>query len=165
MAHTLEIKAKDKASKYGELIPQIETVVNHESNTIANLANTTAMLREVFGWFWIGFYLVDSDDELVLGPFQGTMACTRIKKGKGVCGTAWQNEQTILVDDVDQFDGHIACSSLSKSEIVVPIFAGREVVGVLDIDSDTYSTFDHVDKEHLELIAHIIGKMILRCGH
>ena len=154
MAEQLIITATDKAGIYAELLPQIEAVVSAESDMIANMANVSAILKEAFGFWWVGFYIVkatDAGEELVLGPFQGPLACTRIKKGRGVCGTAWDKGETIIVPDVDQFPGHIACSSLSRSEIVVPVFSPRgNVMAVLDIDSEHLETFDVTDKEWLE---------------
>jgi GAF domain-containing protein len=154
MAEQLIVTATDKAGIYAELLPQIEAVVSAESDMIANMANVSAILKEAFGFWWVGFYIVkatDAGEELVLGPFQGPLACTRIKKGRGVCGTAWDREETIIVPDVEQFPGHIACSSLSRSEIVVPVFApGGNVMAVLDIDSEHLATFDVTDKEWLE---------------
>ena len=153
MAEELYIdQSLDKAARYKELIPQIKALVEGEPNLIANMANTAAALKQTFGFFWIGFYLVE-DDQLVLGPFQGPIACTRISKGKGVCGTAWENAETIIVPNVDEFPGHIACSSDSKSEIVVPgLGAKGEVTFVLDIDSDRLSEFDKEDQRFLEEI-------------
>ncbi|MDL2312131.1 GAF domain-containing protein [Bacteroidales bacterium OttesenSCG-928-B11] len=145
------IDLQDKELRYQEMLKTIKAVVEGETDRIANLANITAIIKSYFDFFWIGFYLV-KDDELVLGPFQGTMACTRIKYGKGVCGTAWENKETILVANVDQFPGHIACSSQSKSEIVVPVMENDNVTMVLDIDSDQYNTFDEIDKKYLEQI-------------
>lgn len=154
MAEQLIVTATDKAGIYAELLPQIEAVVSAESDMIANMANVSAILKEAFGFWWVGFYIVkatDAGEELVLGPFQGPLACTRIKKGRGVCGTAWDREETIIVPDVEQFPGHIACSSLSRSEIVVPVFApDGNVMAVLDIDSEHLATFDVTDKEWLE---------------
>ena len=154
MAEQLIVTATDKAGIYAELLPQIEAVVSAESDMIANMANVSAILKEAFGFWWVGFYIVkatDAGEELVLGPFQGPLACTRIKKGRGVCGTAWDKGETIIVPDVEQFPGHIACSSLSRSEIVVPVFApGGNVMAVLDIDSEHLATFDVTDKEWLE---------------
>jgi len=138
-----------KAEKYETLLPQILALTSGETDSMANLANITAALKEAFNFFWVGFYLV-KEEELVLGPFQGPVACTRIKKGKGVCGLAWKNEETVIVQDVDQFPGHIACSADSKSEIVVPIIKNEKVVGVLDIDSDQLANFDKTDKAWLE---------------
>lgn len=154
MAEQLIVTATDKAGIYAELLPQIEAVVSAESDMIANMANVSAILKEAFGFWWVGFYIVkatDAGEELVLGPFQGPLACTRIKKGRGVCGTAWVREETIIVPDVEQFPGHIACSSLSRSEIVVPVFApDGNVMAVIDIDSEHLATFDVTDKEWLE---------------
>ena len=156
MAEQLIITATDKAGIYAELLPQIKAIVSAETDLIANMANVSAILKEAFGFWWVGFYLVKpagAGEELVLGPFQGPLACTRIKKGRGVCGTAWVKEETIIVPDVEQFPGHIACSSLSRSEIVVPVFdASGKVKAVLDIDSEHLATFDVVDKEWLEKI-------------
>lgn len=126
-----------------------------EPDQVANLANVAAALKEQFGWFWVGFYLVKGD-ELVLGPFQGPVACTRIRKGRGVCGTSWAQASTLIVPDVEKFPGHIACSSLSKSEIVVPLFKGDEVMGVLDVDSDELDQFDETDRHFLESIVALI---------
>ena len=148
MAEDLIIIPEDKSSTYVSLIPQIKALIHTETDAVANLANTAAALKEAFGFLWVGFYLVKGE-ELVLGPFQGPVACTRIQKGKGVCGTSWEKQETLVVDDVDAFPGHIACSSLSKSEIVVPLIKNDTVIGVLDVDSSELSTFDNVDKEHL----------------
>jgi GAF domain-containing protein len=162
MAEEIFIDAQlNKAQQYEQIIPQIAAIVGEEQNLIANLSNTMAVLRQVFGFFWVGVYLVDQNktDELVLGPFQGTLACTRIKIGKGVCGAAWQQATTIIVPDVDQFPGHIACSAASKSEIVVPVFnKENEVIMVIDIDSDEYSAFDTTDQYYLEKIAVILAQ-------
>src|SRR5476651_2793992 len=128
------ITSTDKAEQYQSLIPQIEALLDGETDLVANMANVCAALKEQFKWFWVGFYLV-KQDELVLGPFQGPVACTRIAKGRGVCGSAWAQAKTLIVPDVDAFPGHIACSSLSRSEIVVPLFSHGEVIGVLDVDS------------------------------
>ena len=147
----------DKAERYRLFIKQLAALLEGETDTIALLANTCAALREAFGFFWVGFYLV-KNDELVLGPFQGSVACTRIKKGRGVCGTAWAERRTLVVPDVDQFPGHIACSSLSRSEIVVPLIVGNEVKGVLDIDSDRLNAFDDTDRENLEKIAQLLNE-------
>lgn len=155
MSESLAICEGSKAEKYATLYPQIKCVVEEESDAIANMANVASMIHETFGFWWTGFYRV-IDGQLVLGPFQGPLACTRIKKGRGVCGTAWQEEQTQVVPDVDQFPGHIACSSASRSEIVVPIIQKGEVVGVLDIDSADLATFDDTDKEWLEKIVKLI---------
>jgi L-methionine (R)-S-oxide reductase len=148
MAEELVKVEGDKSTKYEGLFPQIKALVGDEKDVIANLANVSAALKEAFGFFWVGFYLV-KEGELVLGPFQGPIACTRIQKGKGVCGSSWEQAETIVVEDVEQFPGHIACSSLSKSEIVVPLVKNGEVIGVLDIDSDEIATFDSVDATHL----------------
>jgi GAF domain-containing protein len=149
MAEDLKIIEGSKANKYEHLLPQIKALIGNESDAIANLANVAAALKETFGFFWIGFYLVKSD-ELVLGPFQGPVACTRIQKSRGVCGTSWAEAKTIVVPDVEAFPGHIACSSLSKSEIVVPLLKNGEVIGVLDVDSSELNTFDAVDQNYLE---------------
>ena len=141
-----------KSIKYQEIYKLIESVVSDENDMIANMANTAAVLHEAFGFWWTGFYIV-KDGQLVLGPFQGPVACTRIGFGKGVCGTAWERRETIVVPDVHQFPGHIACSSLSQSEIVVPMFNNDEGYAVLDIDSKELAAFDDTDKEWLEKIA------------
>jgi L-methionine (R)-S-oxide reductase len=151
MAEDLHIIEGTKAEIYQSLIPQIKALMDGEPNLIANLANVAAALKEQFNWLWVGFYLVKSD-ELVLGPFQGPVACTRIKKGRGVCGAAWQNAATLIVPDVEKFPGHIACSSLSKSEIVIPLFKDGEVFGVMDVDSELLDQFDEIDKQFLEEI-------------
>ena len=140
-----------KIEKYQELYKQVEAVLSGETDLIANMSNASALIHEAFGFWWTGFYLVKGD-QLVLGPFQGPVACTRIGFGKGVCGTAWERKETIVVPDVHQFPGHIACSSLSCSEIVVPIFNDGEVYALLDIDSKDFSTFDEIDKQWLEKI-------------
>ena len=149
----------NKEEKYQHFLPDWELLISGETDEIAVLANTCAALREAFGFFWIGFYLV-KDGQLVLGPFQGDVACYRIRKGRGVCGTAWAEARTQVVPDVEQFPGHIACSSLSKSEIVVPIFRGDEVVGVLDIDSDQLATFDETDRIYLEQMIETLSKQL-----
>jgi GAF domain-containing protein len=149
----------NKEEKYQHFLPDWELLISGETDEIAVLANTCAALREAFGFFWIGFYLV-KDGQLVLGPFQGDVACYRIRKGRGVCGTAWAEAKTQVVPDVEQFPGHIACSSLSKSEIVVPVFKEDEVIGVLDIDSDELATFDETDQLHLEKLSTILSKTI-----
>lgn len=138
-----------KAAQYRQLLPQIEALTTGEPDLTANLANTAAALRQAFGFFWVGFYLVKGE-ELVLGPFQGPIACTRIRRGKGVCGSSWAEARTLLVPDVEQFPGHIACSSDSKSEIVVPVLKDGAVVAVLDVDSDQLNDFDHDDQQALE---------------
>jgi len=156
MAEDLTIlTSADKTAQYQSLIPQIEALIAGEDDLVANLANICAALREQFKWFWVGFYLVQNN-QLVLGPFQGPVACTRIAKGKGVCGAAWEQEKTLIVPDVDEFPGHIACSSLSRSEIVLPLFNGSEVAGVLDVDSERLAHFDEVDKQYLEQIVELI---------
>ena len=156
MAEDLQIAKGTKENKYSSIIPQIEALIAYETDLVANLANIVAALKEQFGWFWVGFYLV-KEDELVLGPFQGPVACTRIKKGKGVCGSSWAEAKTLVVPDVDKFPGHIACSSLSKSEIVVPIIRNGEVIGVLDVDSADYNTYDETDQHFLEKIVALIN--------
>ena len=145
-----------KEEKYATLLPQIEAVIDGEPDLIANMANVASMIQETFQFWWTGFYRV-IDNILVLGPFQGPMACTRIKFGKGVCGTAWKESNTIVVPNVDEFPGHIACSSASKSEIVVPIKVNNEVVGVLDIDSEKLNTFDDTDRKWLEKVAVLLS--------
>lgn len=159
MAEELIISGESKEEIYSTLLSQIEAVTEAENDGIANMANVSAMIHETFGFWWTGFYRV-CGDELVLGPFQGPMACTRIKKGKGVCGTAWAKEETIVVPDVEQFPGHIACSSASRSEIVVPVFNNGAVAGVLDIDSEKLSTFDETDRIWLEKVAAIIAPYV-----
>lgn len=156
MAEDLHIIKGSKAEQYEALIPQIKGLLEGETDLVANLANTAAALKEQFGWFWIGFYLV-KQDELVLGPFQGPVACTRIRKGRGVCGSSWATASTLIVPDVEKFPGHIACSSLSKSEIVVPLFKAGEVAGVLDVDSDEYNSFDETDQHYLEQIVALLN--------
>ncbi len=151
MAEDLKIAQGSKQEQYLELIPQIKGLLDGEADLVANLANTAAALKEQFGWFWVGFYLV-KEDELVLGPFQGPVACTRIRKGRGVCGSSWEQAKTLIVPDVEKFPGHIACSSLSKSEIVVPLFVNGQVVGVLDVDSSELDQFDQTDATYLEQI-------------
>lgn len=145
----------DKSDRYKKLYKQIESIVSDETDLIANMANTAALLHETFGFWWTGFYIV-KESQLVLGPFQGPVACTRIGFGKGVCGSSWKSRETIVVPDVHQFPGHIACSSLSQSEIVVPIFRNDEVYAVLDIDSKELSTFDQSDKIWLEKIVALL---------
>lgn len=155
MAEDLSILKGTKEEQYISLIPQIKGLLAGETDLIANLGNITAALKEQFNWLWVGFYLV-KDDELVLAPFQGPVACTRIKKGRGVCGAAWLQENTLIVPDVEKFPGHIACSSLSKSEIVVPIFHQNIVVAILDVDSIHFDEFDETDKQYLEEIIKLI---------
>ncbi len=160
MSEEITISGTTKEEKYVSLLPQLKALVEGEEDVIANLANITAVIKQVFGFFWVGFYLVKKN-ELVLGPFQGTLACTRIALGKGVCGTAWKEAKTIIVDDVDKFPAHIACSSDSKSEIVVPIFNHKkEIVAVLDVDDDVYASFDGIDKIYLEKLASLITTFI-----
>lgn len=142
---------ESRENKYKSLFRQIKAIIDGETDLIANLANVTAVLKEAFDFFWVGFYIVKSN-QLVLGPFQGPIACSRIDYGKGVCGTSWKEKQTIIVDDVNQFPGHIACSSLSKSEIVVPIVRNNEVVAVLDVDSKHLKHFDETDQKYLSEI-------------
>ena len=160
MAEELHITTGTKEDQYQALLPQIGALVAGESDLIANMANIAAVLKTQFGFFWVGFYLV-KDGELVLGPFQGPLACTRIAKGKGVCGTAWERGETLIVPDVDAFPGHIACSSLSKSEIVVPISKDGEVFAVLDVDSDAVDSFDAVDADYLQQIVERLAQSIL----
>ncbi len=156
MAEDLVItRDTSKKEQYQSIIPQIEALLYGETDFIANLANVAAALKEQFGWFWVGFYLV-KQDELVLGPFQGPVACTRIKKGKGVCGASWAEAQTIIVPDVDEFPGHIACASASKSEIVLPLIVAGEVIGVLDVDSEVLNKFDETDQVYLEQVIAIL---------
>ena len=156
MAEDLLISRGTKEEQYETLLPQIKGLLEGEPDLIANLANVAAALKEQFGWLWIGFYLV-KNDELVLGPFQGPVACTRIKKEKGVCGTSWAKAQTLIVPDVEKFPGHIACSSLSRSEIVVPIIRNNEVIGVLDADSINLNQYDDIDQEYLQQIIDLIN--------
>lgn len=155
MAEDLAIITGTKKEQYQQLIPLIKGVLEGETDLVANLGNVAAILKEQFKWWWIGFYLV-KEDELVLGPFQGPLACTRIRKGKGVCGSSWEKAITFIVPDVDQFPGHIACSSLSRSEIVVPVIRNGEVVAVLDADSELYAHYDETDQVFLEEIAAMI---------
>lgn len=155
MAEELHIAQGGKEEKYALLHKQIAAVTEGESDTIANMANVAAMIHHTFGFWWTGFYRV-IDEQLVLGPFQGPLACSRIAYGRGVCGTAWKEQRTQVVPDVEQFPGHIACSSASKSEIVVPLFKGGEVVAVLDIDSEHLSTFDDTDRLWLEKIVEML---------
>lgn len=156
MSESLIVKGDSKKELYENLLPQIEALVEGEADVIANMANVSACLKDTFNFWWVGFYRVFGDT-LILGPFQGPLACTRIRKGKGVCGTAWQEAKTILVPDVDAFPGHIACSSLTKSEIVVPIINKGMVTAVLDIDSEKADNFDETDRIYLEKIASLIA--------
>ena len=155
MAEDLLIIKGTKEEQYESLLPQIKALLEGEQDLVANLANVAAALKEQFGWLWVGFYLV-KNDELVLGPFQGPVACTRIKKGKGVCGTTWVRAETLIVPDVEKFPAHIACSSLSRSEIVVPIIRNNKVIGVLDVDSVELDQYDTIDKYYLEQIIDLI---------
>lgn len=155
MSEDLNIVVGTKEDQYNSLIPQIKALIQGENDLVANLANVAAALKQQFNWLWVGFYLV-KENELVLGPFQGPVACTRIRKGKGVCGTSWQNKQTLIVPDVEAFPGHIACSSLSKSEIVVPAIRNQKVVAVLDVDGEQLEEFDEMDQKYLEIIVELI---------
>ncbi len=157
MAESIEFPVNGSRQEiYEALMPQVVSVIEGESNVIANLANVAAMLKEAFNFFWVGFYLAENDDTLVLGPFQGPLACTRIKKGRGVCGTVFKTGESLVVADVDAFPGHIACSSLSKSEIVVPLLSGGKVIGVLDVDSDQLNYFEDDDKLYLEQLCNVV---------
>ena len=155
MAEDLSIIMGSKAEQYQSLIPQIKGLLDGESDLIANMANVIAALKEQFGWLWVGFYIVKGE-ELVLAPFQGPVACTRIKRGRGVCGSSWAQAKTLIVPDVEKFPGHIACSSLSKSEIVIPVIRNNEVVAILDVDSNEYDQFDTTDQRYLEEIVTLI---------
>ena len=159
MAEQLDLITGNKEELYLSLVPQIKALIGNETDSVANLANVSAALKEAFHFFWVGFYLV-KNDELVLGPFQGPIACTRIQKGRGVCGKSWETEKVIVVDDVEAFPGHIACSSLSKSEIVVPIVKNNAVIGVLDVDSDELATFDEIDEKHLTQLCLWLGSIL-----
>lgn len=156
MAEDLVIARGSREEQYIALVPQVKGLLEGETNLVANLANIAAALKEQFGWFWVGFYLV-SGNELVLGPFQGPVACTRIKKGRGVCGSSWEQEKTLIVPDVEKFPGHIACSSLSRSEIVVPLSKGGVIYGVLDVDSELLDQFTITDQYYLEIILALIN--------
>jgi L-methionine (R)-S-oxide reductase len=156
MAEDLQISGNTKEEIYQSILPQIKALVEGESDITANMANVCAALKFGLNFFWVGFYLV-KNNQLVLGPFQGPVACTRINLGKGVCGTSWQNKEVIIVDDVDAFPGHIACSSLSKSEIVLPIYnSNKDIIGVLDVDSDSYKTFNKIDELYLTQIVEVL---------
>jgi len=157
MAEDLTIHKGTKEEQYQSLLPQIKGLITGEDNLIANLANIAAALKEQFNFFWVGFYLVENN-QLVLGPFQGPVACTRIAYDRGVCGTAWAKEETIIVPNVDEFPGHIACSSLSKSEIVIPIFQEGKCIGILDVDSDQLAAFDQVDAKYLQEVLNYLPK-------
>ena len=156
MAEDLSIITGSKTEQYQSLLPQVQALLEGEPDLVANLANVAGALKEQFNWLWVGFYLVKGD-ELVLGPFQGPVACTRIRKGKGVCGKSWETASTLIVPDVEKFPGHIACSSLSKSEIVVPILSNGGVVAVLDADSIEYNSYDETDQLYLEQIVKLIS--------
>jgi L-methionine (R)-S-oxide reductase len=155
MAEDLTIASGTKEEQYHSILPQIRGLLEGEPDRVANMANTAAALKEQFNWLWVGFYVVKGD-ELVLGPFQGPVACTRIKKGRGVCGSSWAQKATLIVPDVEQFPGHIACSSRSRSEIVIPMIKDQEVVAVLDVDSEFPDQFDETDKQFLEKIVQLI---------
>lgn len=157
MAENLIISDGDKCNKYSVLYEQIKSLTDGEDDPIANMANISSMIHQTFGFWWTGFYRV-SGSELVLGPFQGPLACSRIPFGRGVCGTAWKEAATVIVPDVDAFPGHIACSSASRSEIVVPVFDDEKVIAVLDIDSAELNRFDSVDKEWLEKICSLLQR-------
>ena len=156
MSEDLHLIQGTKEEKYSILIPQIRALLEGETDMIANMANVTAALAEQFGWLWTGFYLV-KEDQLVVGPFQGPVACTRIRRGRGVCGSAWAQQQTIIVGDVEKFPGHIACSSRSRSEIVVPFFKNGLVAGVLDVDSAAYNDFDETDQRFLKQVLKLLS--------
>lgn len=159
MSENLIINDGTKEEKYATLLPQIKAVIEGETDLIAKMANVAAMLHATFGFWWTGFYRV-IDGELVLGPFQGPLACIRIRKGRGVCGTAWAEGRTVVVPDVEQFPGHIACSAITRSEIVVPLTRGEEIVGVLDIDSEHLATFDESDSRWLNEIASLLVQTV-----
>ncbi|MGH2622106.1 MAG: GAF domain-containing protein [Sphingobacterium sp.] len=154
MAEDLAIVKGSKEEQYINLLPQIKGLLTGENNQVANMGNICAALKEQFDFFWVGFYLVEGD-ELVLGPFQGPVACTRIAYERGVCGTAWANKQTLIVDDVDQFPGHIACNTQSRSEIVLPLFKNEKCIGILDVDSSTKAAFDQTDATYLQKIINL----------
>ncbi len=156
MAEDLSISKGSKQEQYETLIPQIEGLLTGEDDLVANMANVAAALKEQFDWLWVGFYVV-KHDELVLGPFQGPVACTRIRKGRGVCGTSWSEAKTLIVPDVEKFPGHIACSSSSRSEVVVPVIINNEVVAVLDVDSQHLNYFDETDQQFLERIVSLVN--------
>lgn len=159
MAENIEISGESKSEKYESLLPQIHALVGDEKDLTANLANIAAALKQAFDFFWVGFYWV-KNDELVLAPFQGPIACTRIQLGRGVCGTAWKSKEVILVPNVDEFPGHIACSSLSKSELVVPIKKDEKVLGILDVDSDQLNDFDEIDTFYLTQLCTWISSLV-----
>lgn len=160
MAEELNILKGSRAEQYQQLLPQLKALISDETNEVANLANIAAALRQAFGFFWVGFYFVDSETELVLGPFQGDIACTRITKGRGVCGKSWENNETIIVPNVDEFPGHIACSSMSKSEIVVPVVKNNEIRLILDVDSDELDDFSEIDAQYLQELGQIISNSL-----
>lgn len=159
MAESLIIQSNSKAEKYSELLPQIKALIAGETNAVANMANIVAALKTTFNFFWVGFYVVEHQT-LVLAPFQGPIACTRIAFGKGVCGKVWESKQALIVPNVDLFEGHIACSSDSKSEIVIPIFKGNEVVAVLDVDSDQLNDFDETDEKYLTQLCQWLSEFL-----
>ena len=159
MAEDLMISGTSKAEMYESLLPQLKALIGDEKDEVANMANITAALKEAFSFLWVGFYLV-KEDELVLGPFQGPIACTRIQKGKGVCGEAWSTQKNMLVPDVDAFPGHIACSSMSRSEVVIPIISDGKGLGVLDVDSIVLDDFDETDVHYLEQICQWVSTLI-----
>lgn len=157
MAEDLTINKGTKEDQYIGLVPQIKGLVTGETNQIANLANIAAALKEQFNFFWVGFYLIEGE-QLILGPFQGPVACTRIQYGRGVCGTSWKENKTIIVPNVDEFPGHIACSSISKSEIVIPIYKNKNIIGILDVDSDELNAFDDIDAQYLTEIVSLLSE-------
>lgn len=159
MAEDLSIFSGTKEEQYVQLLPSIKSILEGETDLIANLANVSAALKQQFDWHWVGFYLI-KENQLVLGPFQGPLACTRINKGKGVCGSSWERNEVIVVPDVQQFPGHIACSSLSQSEIVLPISKDNEIIGVLDIDSIHLNDFDEIDQKYLQLVVGLITEAL-----
>ena len=159
MAEDLSIFSGTKEEQYVQLLPSIKSILEGETDLIANLANVSAALKQQFNWLWVGFYLI-KENQLVLGPFQGPLACTRINKGKGVCGSSWERNEVIVVPDVQQFPGHIACSSLSQSEIVLPISIESEIIGVLDVDSIHLNYFDEIDQKYLHLVVGFITEAL-----
>jgi len=156
LAEDLTINKGTKEDQYIGLVPQIKGLISGETNQIANLANIAAALKEQFDFFWVGFYLIE-EEQLVLGPFQGPVACTRIQYGRGVCGTSWKENKTIIVPNVDEFPGHIACSSLSKSEIVIPMYQDNKIIGILDVDSSEFNDFDAIDEKYLTEIVSLLS--------
>lgn len=164
MSHPIHVQpSSPKEERYKTLLPQLKGLLEGETDTIANFANISAALKQTFGFYWVGFYIIKiskREEELVLGPFQGTIACTRIKYGKGVCGTAWKEKRTVIVEDVNQFPGHIACDAASQSEIVIPLYFKDEVIAVLDIDSEHLNHFDETDAHYLQLIVKILEEKI-----